>query len=412
MTHRARSSLLPTLTLLPLLLVGCGGTEQDVDTEVPTEVGPRASSDGTSDADITDLVALPYLSWSDEEADPSQLGVTLHDPDRAWDGINLYTNDVDEAYLMDMSGRRLHTWKIPEQYDHCEHFEVLPGGQILAVCAPQALIKLDWDSNVVWINDITAHHDVAMLSDGSMLVPFGEALRTFNGRQVGFDGIAHISPEGQTLDRWSTFENLEDLRQHYPRIKLDEAPAADSLPEKPYDYFHLNTVEVLPDTPLGRSDDRFRAGNLLICLRNVHTIAILDQDDWRVVWSWGYGELSFPHMPTMLDSGNLLIYDNGVRNKVTRVIEIDPASGELLWSYPSPPRRDFYSMRRGSNQRLPNGNTLIAESEKGHVIEVTPEGDTVWEFWNPELKGKQRKRIYRFMRQGRDELRDLIRSSK
>jgi outer membrane protein assembly factor BamB len=114
----------------------------------------------------------------------------------------------------------------------------------------------------------------------------------------------------------------------------------------------------------------------------------------------------------MLESGNLLIYDNGVRNRMTRIIELDPASGEIVWSYPSPPRRDFYSMRRGSNQRLPNGNTLIAESEKGHVIEVTPEGDIVWEFWNPELMGKRRKRIYRFMRMAEGELRNLVRSAR
>jgi hypothetical protein len=367
--------------------------------------------EGESDADLTDLVALPYLSWTDEEADPSQLGVTAHDEERAWAGVNLYTNDVTEAYLMDMSGRRLHTWKLPERFDHCEYFEVLSRGQILAVCAPQALVKLDWDSNVLWINDISAHHDLALLPDGSLLVPFGEPLRDFNGRQVGFDGIAHISADGKTLDRWSTFEHLDELHRHYPEIKLDSPPPPGSKVEKPFDYFHLNTIELLPDTALGRSDPRFRAGNIMLCLRNVHTIVILDKEDWSVVWSWGYGDLSFPHMPTMLESGHLLIYDNGVRVKKTRIIELDPVSEQIVWSYPSPPRRDFYSMRRGSNQRLLNGNTLIAESEKGHVIEVTPEGDTVWEFWNPEIKGKQRKRIYRFMRMDEEELRDLIRSN-
>jgi len=37
-----------------------------------------------------------------------------------------------------------------------------------------------------------------------------------------------------------------------------------------YDYFHLNTITVLPETPLGIKDDRFRAGNLLVCFRNVN----------------------------------------------------------------------------------------------------------------------------------------------
>jgi hypothetical protein len=365
-----------------------------------------------SDADLTDLAALPYLSWSDEEADPGKLGVTLYDENRAWNGVNLYTNDVNEAYLMGMTGRRLHTWTLPSEFDHCEHFELLRRGQIVAVCSPQALVRLDWDSNVVWINDITAHHDVALLPDESMLVPFGEPLREFNGRQVGFDGIARISMAGETLETWSTFEHLAELHRHFPAIKLDSPPQPGARPRTAYDYFHLNTVEILPETPLGRADSRFRSGNILLCLRNVHTLVILDRDTWDVVWSWGYGELSFPHMPTMLESGRILVYDNGVRNKMTRVLELDPASEEIVWSYPSPPRRDFYSMRRGSNQRLPNGNTLIAESEKGHVIEVTPKGELVWEFWNPELKGTSRKRIYRFMRMGEDQVRQLVRGDR
>jgi hypothetical protein len=32
------------------------------------------------------------------------------------------------------------------------------------------------------------------------------------------------------------------------------------------------------------------------------------------------------------------------------------------------------------------------------VLEVTPAGEVVWEFWNPELGDEGRKRIYRFSR--------------
>lgn len=58
--------------------------------------------------------ALPYISWTEEDAKPEQSGVTRWDRDRAWEGVNLYINDVNEVYLMDMAGRRLHTWILPE----------------------------------------------------------------------------------------------------------------------------------------------------------------------------------------------------------------------------------------------------------------------------------------------------------
>ena len=41
----------------------------------------------------------------------------------------------------------------------------------------------------------------------------------------------------------------------------------------------------------------------------------------------------------------------------------------------------------GTSQRLPNGNTLITESENGRAFEVVPGGDIVWEYNNPHRAG-------------------------
>jgi hypothetical protein len=179
--------------------------------------------------------------------------------------------------------------------------------------------------------------------------------------------------------------------------------------KKGHDYYHLNTVEVLPDTPLGRQDRRFRAGNILICLRNVNLILILDRETRDVAWAWGIDDLEMPHMPTKLPDGNILVYDNGVWSGRTRVIELNPVSEQIVWVYEGEPPESFYSKRRGSNQRLPNGNTLIADSESGRAFEVTPVGKTVWEFWSPELMNERRKRIYRLMRRSEQDIRQCFR---
>lgn len=386
-------------SLMILALIACLG---GCSAEVPPE-------SAESDEDLTALVALPYLSWSSEDADPEQLGVTAWDQELAWEGVNFYTDDISRAFLMDMSGRRLHTWSAPEEYKRCEQFELLAGGEILMVCVGQALVKLNWRSEVVWVVEMPVHHDVAVRADGSLLAPRGGEMRDYQSRQVGFDRVVHLSPEGEQLSEWRSFDHLDELHEHHPPSHLDSPP--EYRPKKGFDYYHLNSVEILPETPLGLEDARFRQGNILICLRNVHLIAVLDQETFSVTWSWGPGELSFPHMPTMLPSGNILIFDNGVSSKNSRVLELDPRSGEIVWLFEGDPPNSFFTKRRGSNQRLPNGNTLICESDKGHVIEVTPDGQTVWEFWNPDLKGKRRKRIYRFMRQSKDEVTQLIRGS-
>ena len=91
----------------------------------------------------------------------------------------------------------------------------------------------------------------------------------------------------------------------------------------------------------------------------------------------------------MLESGNILLFDNGLSRGWSRAIELDPLSGEIVWTYEAEPRKSFYTVGRGSAQRLPNGNTLLAESGKGRAIEVTRDGDIVWEFNCPYGVGPQ-----------------------
>jgi hypothetical protein len=54
---------------------------------------------------------------------------------------------------------------------------------------------------------------------------------------------------------------------------------------------------------------------------------------------------------------------------------------------------------------LPNANTLITESDTGHVFEVTPGGERVWEFSNPALDEQgNRAAIWRATRFAADEI--------
>jgi hypothetical protein len=43
--------------------------------------------------------------------------------------------------------------------------------------------------------------------------------------------------------------------------------------------------------------------------------------------------------------------------------------------------------------RLPNGNTLVSESDSGRAFELTPEKEIVWEYLNPQRAGPNRELI-------------------
>jgi len=204
------------------------------------------------------------------------------------------------------------------------------------------------------------------------------------------DHFGHVN-NGKYFDffeegRWGYFDNKRDL----------------------IDYFHLNTITVLPQTPLGQSDHRFREDNLLVCFRNVNQVAVLEKGTYRVLWSWGEGQLQWPHHPTMLENGHILIFDNGIARKYSRVIELDPVTKRIVWEYRTTFPEDFYSEARGSAQRLPNGNTLICESDLGRVFEVTPEGEIVWLWFNPGTREGRRLTVYRMIRLPREMVAPLL----
>lgn len=124
-------------------------------------------------------------------------------------------------------------------------------------------------------------------------------------------------------------------------------------------------------------------------------ILILDKDSKEVVWSWGPGVLDWPHAPTMLENGNMRVFDNGAHRGYPRVLEVEPVNGEIVWEYKGDPPEDFYSEFGSNAQRLPNGNTPICEYGKDRVFEITAQGEIVWEFYNPILIKGRRRTIYR-----------------
>jgi hypothetical protein len=107
-----------------------------------------------------------------------------------------------------------------------------------------------------------------------------------------------------------------------------------------------------------------------------------------VMWSIKHPLLAQQHSPVELDNGNILVFDNGnlrpgVTSPHSRAVEFDPRSQTVVWEYTDPMRPYFFSPYMGSAERLENGNTFITESAFGRLFEVTPTGETVWEYVIP-----------------------------
>jgi hypothetical protein len=89
------------------------------------------------------------------------------------------------------------------------------------------------------------------------------------------------------------------------------------------------------------------------------------------------------HSVQVLDSGNLLFFDNHryLNPELSRCIEVSydesDYSAEIVWEHELPV--ELFTGSRGECDRLENGNTLITAGRTGYTLEVTPENVVVWQ---------------------------------
>jgi hypothetical protein len=340
------------------------------------------------------LEALGYLAGY--EAAPAKANVTRHDPARAWQGLNLLiSGHAPEAVLMDMDGNVVHRWSLsfaeafPDRTDLAtqssmgfwRRVSLLPGGELLAIFDNLGVIKLDKDSRLLWANPCRCHHDLDVAPDGRIYSVANRAEvvpRLHPYEPVLLDFIVVMDAGGRTEREVPLLEAFEN--SFYAPVLRRGPPFGD--------VFHTNTVTWLD----GRHADvlpAFRRGNVLLSLRELSTIAVLDLEKGQIEWAASDQWLK-QHEPVLEASGRLLIFDNkGGADGRSRVLEFDPRTRQVPWAYEGSAEDPFASATGGSVQRLPNGNTLITESDSGRAFEVTPSRDIVWEYYNPARAGEQ-----------------------
>jgi hypothetical protein len=350
----------------------------------------RWGTAGRDDRPADALGALGYLGAV--RAAGSADWVTVHDPERAYPGLNVFTSGHrPEAFLVSMDGTILHKW-------WCDFFAVWPdadvshstsheyfrrghlfeNGDFLGLIADFGLVKVDKDSRVLWARSLRTHHDLEVMPDGRIYVLTREMVSrpdVLDGAEVFDDRIAVLDPEGRETLSVSMLDALLD--SPYAPV-LDHAQA--------YDPLHTNSVEVLD----GRLADRipaFAKGNVLTSFRHLNMIAVVDMNRKQVAWAMT-GMWDSQHDPTVVDSGRLMVFDNRGLGELSRVIEFLPDTQEVTWRFEGNEENRFYSISCGANRLLPNGDVLITETDGGRAIEVTRGGEIVWEFLNPHRGGE------------------------
>ena len=132
-------------------------------------------------------------------------------------------------------------------------------------------------------------------------------------------------------------------------------------------------LSVLLFPPFVAADEHRR---VLAADSSTHRIAIVS-DDGKVIWQRTIRDLHDLHL---LPNGNILMQDS-----FTHLIELTPGSmpegDKIVWEYDSAKMNgnEGKQVQVHAFQRLPDGNTMIAESGVGRIIEVNHDGKLVHE---------------------------------
>jgi hypothetical protein len=355
-------------------------------------------------------------------AQPSSLVDGIDKPGKSFDGFTLFScfsmsASSTQILLINMRREVVHRWtasfssiwpesphletRHPNDADVCIFACHLYGnGDLLVVfhgvgrdAAGYGLVKLDKDSNVLWKYAATVHHDVEVGEDGTIYTILHSPLAQRPSGLESYpspwlvDYLVMLSPDGKEVKK--PISILEALRQSpYSALLssleksrngnlLDDVPGRSMLNRfRQYDVSHTNTVKVL-GRALAPKFPMFKAGQVLLTIRNLNALAVLDPDTGSVVWAV-QGPWQAQHDAQFLDNGRLLLFDNLGSPRGSRVLEYDPQNDAFPWSYPGTDGAPFFSSERGLCQRLGNGNTFIVDSEGRALLEVSPSKEVVW----------------------------------
>ncbi len=295
---------------------------------------------GNEDVRVDSVSAMPVPM--PEGTKDSGLAVEVYQPDRVWAGTTFLPLSYVGSHRIvevNMLGEVVWEYVVPQRGTF--EAELLPNDHILYTVSAKGVYEIDRSGKLIWSYQTNKiDHDADLLPNGNTIFVFGF------GDQKSDAQVTEVNSKGQIVWSWSAKDHLD-------------VPPYNSI----YDdgWVHTNAVIRLPN------------GNTLISLRNFDMVVEVDPEG-AIVRKIGEGILLGIHDPEVLPNGNILGALPAVRNPV-HAIEINPKNDAVVWQFRWP--SELMPQCARDTNRLPNGNTLISGSTA--IVEVTPQGEIVWQ---------------------------------
>ncbi len=281
-----------------------------------------------------------------------------------------------------------------------------------------SIVEADMDGNIIWIWNFVDHLVQDFDSTKANYVGTGKTIADYPHR-------LNINMPGHPVSRDTLHLNGMDYNQNLDQVMFD------TVQGEVYIIDHGNTF-VPGDLEASMVLAAGEKGDLLYRFGDPARYGQGEPPSTLVNWNestTGHKQLGGIHNIQWIDdglpgAGNLLMFNNGQylgeRMPQSYIYEVNPflnangidtghyvnppdagyyvwepevprnthkrpknMSNQIVWIFSSKSGQNFFSHIGSGVQRLPNGNTLITAMTEGHLFEVTPEGELVWEYINP-----------------------------
>ncbi|MBD3677146.1 MAG: aryl-sulfate sulfotransferase [Rhodobacteraceae bacterium] len=269
---------------------------------------------------------------------------------------------------------------------------VMPNGDLVFNWEYLSTMRVNACGDAVWKLDNEGNHSLEVMQDGNILVTSNRLWATERGDAAApFQNLGlpleearfqKISADGKILEDVSVLELLvkNDLLGLVFGLAIDN-----TLTEIYGDILHMNDVEIYPE---GMPSQIFEPGDIMVSLRNIHSVLVFDGETHDLKFQ-STGRVLRQHDPDFIGDDKILVYDNrnlmpseGPEDPYSRIAIIDARTGEVETYFQGEGETDYYSWIMGRQQLLENGNLMIAVPNEGRVMEIDPDGQLVWQYYN------------------------------
>ncbi|USZ69800.1 aryl-sulfate sulfotransferase (plasmid) [Halorussus salilacus] len=245
------------------------------------------------------------------------------------------------------------------------------GNLLISGTAQGASTVYEWDpqeDEIVWserFEGVHDTHDADLINDGEEILVAN--MRNYNTTsEENEDRIFVYDREDEEITwEWHFDDHTNWTEDQGGPYAAEEAPNSD--------WTHVNDVDKIDD------------GQFLVSPRNMDQVMVINRStkeiDMRLGEDDNYDIMHEQHNPDYHESENGTPTITVADSENDRVVEYAKRGDDWQRTWELGSNQDFNWPRDAD--RLPNGNTLVVDSNNQRVIEVNPEGEVVWEFYAP-----------------------------